>query len=145
MNLRPSGYEPDELPDCSIPRYYLIGRTRSVELPMCATSLGVISLLRAGGPVTPMRKTPTPRLERGSNLRYFDCTRFRHGRIFTNSCVWFVLSYSSFMVNGQRLTTLALPSYRRCFTLPCLSVDISGCPLLFNTYTIDMAPFFNVI
>ena len=21
MNLRPSGYEPDELPDCSIPRY----------------------------------------------------------------------------------------------------------------------------
>ena len=22
MNLRPSGYEPDELPDCSIPRRY---------------------------------------------------------------------------------------------------------------------------
>ena len=21
LNLRPSGYEPDELPDCSIPRY----------------------------------------------------------------------------------------------------------------------------
>ena len=24
LNLRPSGYEPDELPDCSTPRYYLI-------------------------------------------------------------------------------------------------------------------------
>ena len=23
MNLRPSGYEPDELPDCSIPRQFL--------------------------------------------------------------------------------------------------------------------------
>ena len=23
MNLRPSGYEPDELPDCSIPRHYI--------------------------------------------------------------------------------------------------------------------------
>ena len=23
LNLRPSGYEPDELPDCSIPRYQL--------------------------------------------------------------------------------------------------------------------------
>ena len=23
MNLRPSGYEPDELPDCSTPRHYL--------------------------------------------------------------------------------------------------------------------------
>ena len=23
MNLRPSGYEPDELPDCSIPRQYI--------------------------------------------------------------------------------------------------------------------------
>ena len=24
LNLRPSGYEPDELPDCSIPRYELV-------------------------------------------------------------------------------------------------------------------------
>ena len=24
MNLRPSGYEPDELPDCSTPRYYVV-------------------------------------------------------------------------------------------------------------------------
>src|SRR5699024_12655763 len=24
LNLRPSGYEPDELPDCSTPRYYII-------------------------------------------------------------------------------------------------------------------------
>ena len=24
LNLRPSGYEPDELPDCSTPRHYLI-------------------------------------------------------------------------------------------------------------------------
>ena len=25
MNLRPSGYEPDELPDCSIPRRFMFG------------------------------------------------------------------------------------------------------------------------
>ena len=25
MNLRPSGYEPDELPDCSIPRRFVLG------------------------------------------------------------------------------------------------------------------------
>ena len=24
MNRRPSGYEPDELPDCSIPRYFIL-------------------------------------------------------------------------------------------------------------------------
>ena len=24
MNLRPSGYEPDELPDCSTPRHYKV-------------------------------------------------------------------------------------------------------------------------
>ena len=24
LNLRPSGYEPDELPDCSTPRYYVV-------------------------------------------------------------------------------------------------------------------------
>ena len=24
LNLRPSGYEPDELPDCSTPRQYLV-------------------------------------------------------------------------------------------------------------------------
>ncbi len=28
LNLRPSGYEPDELPDCSTPRYF---RTLSVS------------------------------------------------------------------------------------------------------------------
>ena len=27
LNLRPSGYEPDELPDCSTPRYYIIELT----------------------------------------------------------------------------------------------------------------------
>ena len=26
LNQRPSGYEPDELPDCSIPRYFCILR-----------------------------------------------------------------------------------------------------------------------
>ena len=37
LNLRPSGYEPDELPDCSIPRYILLkpkadDRTRTDNL-----------------------------------------------------------------------------------------------------------------
>ena len=29
LNLRPPGYEPDELPDCSTPRYYMILNGRS--------------------------------------------------------------------------------------------------------------------
>ena len=40
LNLRPSGYEPDELPDCSTPRYiiYIIingggGGTRTYDPP----------------------------------------------------------------------------------------------------------------
>lgn len=45
------------------------------------------------------------------------------------------------IVNGQRFTTFARPSLRRCRTLPCLSVGISGCPSIFNTYTITGTPF----
>ena len=45
MNLRPSGYEPDELPGCSTPRHHggLLwgkplepGRLRKAEGPFCA-------------------------------------------------------------------------------------------------------------
>jgi len=36
LNLRPSGYEPDELPDCSTPREGIVG---------CG---GVLGLLEAG-------------------------------------------------------------------------------------------------
>ena len=35
MNLRPSGYEPDELPDCSTPRYEIIMSLR--DKPMIGT------------------------------------------------------------------------------------------------------------
>ncbi|SQD76566.1 protein of unknown function [Moritella yayanosii] len=31
LNLRPSGYEPDELPDCSIPRQYCMFCIRMKE------------------------------------------------------------------------------------------------------------------
>ena len=45
MNQQPSGYEPDELPDCSIPRYSIfydkafrnISQTLCVCLPSCGT------------------------------------------------------------------------------------------------------------
>ena len=34
MNQRPSGYEPDELPDCSIPRYkFLSGGEEGIRTP----------------------------------------------------------------------------------------------------------------
>ena len=32
LNLRPSGYEPDELPDCSTPRQYFISPMMGVRL-----------------------------------------------------------------------------------------------------------------
>ncbi len=33
MNLRPSGYEPDELPDCSTPRYFFFERLFIIPHP----------------------------------------------------------------------------------------------------------------
>ena len=33
LNLRPSGYEPDELPSCSIPRYLKIGGGKGIRTP----------------------------------------------------------------------------------------------------------------
>ena len=33
LNQRPSGYEPDELPNCSIPRYKLNGGERGIRTP----------------------------------------------------------------------------------------------------------------
>ena len=56
------------------------------------------------------------------------------------SCVYVVVVYNNCIVNGQRFTTLAFPSLRRCFTLPCLSVGISGCPVISSTYTIIDTP-----
>ena len=32
MNLRPSGYEPDELPDCSIPRQLFVDLKKAYQL-----------------------------------------------------------------------------------------------------------------
>ena len=34
MNLRPSGYEPDELPDCSTPRQYDISERLRIRVPL---------------------------------------------------------------------------------------------------------------
>ncbi len=43
MNLRPSGYEPDELPDCSTPRYYIF------LLYTISTKISILILLGGGG------------------------------------------------------------------------------------------------
>ena len=42
------------------------------------------------------------------------------------------------MVNGHRFTAFASPASRRCLTLPCRFVGISGVPSLLSTYTIEM-------
>ena len=45
MNLRPSGYEPDELPNCSTPRYYFDALSLSAYLEYHRmTELSSISL-----------------------------------------------------------------------------------------------------
>ena len=41
LNLRPPGYEPDELPDCSIPRYLLKWRRKRDSNPRAFYSLSV--------------------------------------------------------------------------------------------------------
>ena len=43
LNLRPSGYEPDELPDCSTPRYYIF------LLYTISTKISILILLGGGG------------------------------------------------------------------------------------------------
>ena len=55
MNLRPSGYEPDELPGCSTPRHLRLGSRRVIGWPGPAdrivSSLGVngVECLRLAG------------------------------------------------------------------------------------------------
>jgi hypothetical protein len=61
-------------------------------------------------------------------------------------CTRSVVSYCSLIVNGQRLTTFALPLFSSRRTLPQRDVGISGCPFLFCTYTsMYAAPFVNVM
>ena len=43
MNQRPSGYEPDELPDCSTPRH----ETKNILLTRRRVNLGIRSLCHA--------------------------------------------------------------------------------------------------
>ena len=43
LNLRPSGYEPDELPGCSTPRYRRIRQSRMSRLRRCFSDDGFLS------------------------------------------------------------------------------------------------------
>ena len=50
LNQRPSGYEPDELPDCSTPRYYLNGGRRIRTFEGVANRFTVCPLWPLGNP-----------------------------------------------------------------------------------------------
>ena len=59
LNLRPSGYEPDELPGCSIPRFWM-GRLVTLHLAFGKDFLNVRILLRSlQYPL--LEKSPPPR------------------------------------------------------------------------------------
>ena len=79
LNLRPSGYEPDELPDCSTPQWVVFRRTRDNITCMGRYmqgkegNRGCISLippcLKGNSPVL-SRKTPsTPTISHGLTLQ----------------------------------------------------------------------------
>ena len=47
LNLRPSGYEPDELPNCSTPRYCSTNHTRSITNGLNAFAFFFVSVIWA--------------------------------------------------------------------------------------------------
>ena len=49
MNLRPSGYEPDELPGCSTPRHQCVPCTRSCEARLLSALRMMLGVSRTGG------------------------------------------------------------------------------------------------
>ena len=57
LNQRPSGYEPDELPDCSTPRYYLNGGRRIRTFEGVANRFTVCPLWPLGNPTKYIYKT----------------------------------------------------------------------------------------
>ncbi len=53
MNLRPSGYEPDELPDCSTPQWQerdVTGMDSVLQGPFFALQAALLQHLQAEGP-----------------------------------------------------------------------------------------------
>src|SRR5579863_8708615 len=77
LNLRPSGYEPDELPGCSTPRRWNAedGRRRTVEL--------AVSVVRRPSAAVAMEEEAL-RLRRRGERRYFPPGVFR--RLFSVFC-----------------------------------------------------------
>ena len=74
LNLRPSGYEPDELPGCSTPRYQRIRLCRMSRLRLCFSEDGSVAEQIAEGDLSPVRDA------RGVFLM-FSCSAMQKGRL----------------------------------------------------------------
>ncbi len=61
LNLRPSGYEPDELPNCSIPRYDGFRRKWNVCIRPPLTRVNRVRAFFANSPQSPAAQGNTPR------------------------------------------------------------------------------------
>lgn len=75
MNLRPSGYEPDELPGCSTPRYQRIRLCRMSRLRLCFSEDGSVAEQIAEGDLSPVRDA------RGVFLMFL-CSAMQKGRLW---------------------------------------------------------------
>ncbi len=74
-NLRPSGYEPDELPDCSTPRHYLTA---------CLLYTAQLNLSRSFFPSMKTKKKAPPRFELGVKVLQTSALPLGYGAINKN-------------------------------------------------------------
>src|SRR5207253_9317349 len=66
LNLRPPGYEPGELPDCSTPPKHSIGRFGE-----WSTEMADLSFITPLGPAESFAKTPEVRIKIAGGMRSF--------------------------------------------------------------------------
>jgi hypothetical protein len=111
LNLGPSGYEPDELPDCSTPRHRISAGgpipNGSAASWIRATSRRARIQKRLRGPIRPVwtRSTPTGRAAHSASGE--DADRERRPRFFrSGTCIWLGRPGSDLLSRALRHSTI---------------------------------------
>ena len=106
LNLRPSGYEPDELPDCSTPRYvyinrWCLGRESNPHDPRGHRILSPVRL-----PVPPPRRCSCPLEDRINNITEQTLCQQVFSFFFKKINLFFQNIIHSFILKALRDTAL---------------------------------------
>ena len=121
LNLRPSGYEPDELPDCSTPRYRDIF-IALITIPQLFPSVNP-PFRRATGPL------PAGQGRYGHRIRFCKADYSAFPNIFRLSCwaasFFFLISACSILFDGCDLSFCVLRS-KTPFPLHSVQSELHG-------------------